>query len=405
MLHQEKQATRNSLSYKLTLIIVGILVGGIIVYGVGYSYIVGRIDDLEDSMLIVQEQIANPQSTQNITNQNVTYVLYENVSLSQIYEQVEDSIVGIRGIIVESGFFGRTIYTQVQGSGFVYNVMGQMVIITNYHVVTNAINITVTFTSGNGYAATVLGTDPYSDLAVLITENTQDEFVPLEIINSSMLIVGNPVIVVGNPYGLTGSLSTGIISALGRTITEEMTGDYPIANVIQTTAPLNPGNSGGPLLDYQGRVIDITTAIVEGSQGVGFAIPSNTILREIEYLVTEGFYDDHSWLGATGIDLSYEIATTMGTNVTSGWLIVQVLNNGPADKADLQGATKQVQIAGERINIGGDIIIAINNERITNRNDLSSYLEEYTLPGHTIDVTIVRNSQIMNIAVKLEKRP
>jgi S1-C subfamily serine protease len=306
---------------------------------------------------------------------------------------------------VQYDVFHRSYYTQVQGSGFVYNFTGEMVIITNYHVVQDTINITVTFINGNGYAATALGSDPYADLAVLSIDAPQSEYSPLEIVSSSTLEVGDPVIAVGNPYGLAGSMTTGIASALGRTITEDMTGGYPIADVIQTSAPINPGNSGGPLLNYQGQVIGITTAIVTDSQGLGFAIPSSTILREIGSLVTKGSYDQHPWLGATGTDMTYEITKAMSASVTYGWLIVQVTTGGPADKAGLQGGTKQVLVAGEYVTIGGDIITAINGARITNGDDLSTYLEEYTLPGQTINVTISRGNQTMTVAVELGTRP
>jgi S1-C subfamily serine protease len=280
-----------------------------------------------------------------------------------------------------------------------------MVIITNYHVVQDTINVTITFINGNGYAATILGSDPYSDLAVLSTNAPQSEYKPLEIVSSSTLEVGDPVIAVGNPYGLAGSMTTGIASALGRTITEEMSGSYPIADVIQTSAPINSGNSGGPLLNYEGQVIGITTAIVSDSQGLGFAIPSSTILREIGSLVTAGSYDQHPWLGAGGTDMTYEIAKATGADVTYGWLIAQVTSGGPADKAGLKGGTQQIAVAGASVTIGGDILIAINGTRITNMDDLSTYLEENTLPSQTINVTIVRSSQAMTLAVELGTRP
>jgi len=396
----------------VTIVIASLVAGGLLGYLTSYLAISGEIDNLRSQLSTVQEQISNLQSTQNITYQNVTYVVEENVtyvlgenaSLSQLYEQLKESVVVIRGVIVQYDFFRRPYYTQVQGSGFVYSFTGQTVIITNYHVVNNAINVTVTFVNGNGCAATVLGSDPYADLAVLSTDAPQSEYKPLEIVGSSTLEVGDPVIAVGNPYGLAGSMTTGIVSALGRTITEEMTGEYPIANVIQTTTPLNPGNSGGPLLNYQGQVVGITTAIVEDSQGVGFAIPSNTILREIEFLVNDGSYNKHPWLGATGIDMTYEIATAMGTNVTYGWLIVQIASGGPADEADLRDGTQQVLVAGEWVTIGGDVIIAINGTRITSLDDLSTYLEEYSSPGQTINVTIVRDSQTMTLEVELGMR-
>jgi S1-C subfamily serine protease len=251
----------------------------------------------------------------------------------------------------------------------------------------------------------VLGSDPYVDLAVLSTDAQQSDYKPLEIVSSSALEVGDPVIAVGNPYGLAGSMTTGLVSALGRTITEEMTGGYAIANVIQTSAPINPGNSGGPLLNYQGQVIGITTAIVSDSQGLGFAIPSSAILREVGSLVTQGSYNNHPWLGATGVDMTYEIAKAMSVNVTYGWLIVQVTSGGPADEANLQGGTEQVLIFGESVTIGGDIIIAINGTRITSMDDLSTFLEEYTSPNQTVDVAMVRDNQTMTLSVKLGTRP
>jgi S1-C subfamily serine protease len=195
-------------------------------------------------------------------------------------------------------------------------------------------------------------------------------------------------------------MTVGIVSALGRTITEDMTGGYPIASVIQTSTAINPGNSGGPLLNYLGQVVGITTAIVSNSQGLGFAIPSNTILREIASLITKGSYNQHPTLGATGTDMTYQIAKAMGTNVTYGWLIVTA-----PSQTSLQGGTSQVLIDGSVVTIGGDIIVGVNGTRITNIDDLSTYLEEHTLPNQTIDVTVVRNNQTLTLVVVLGTRP
>jgi S1-C subfamily serine protease len=364
------------------------------------------MSNLEDQLSVLQEQLANLQATQNVINQNNTYFLADNISLSQLYQQIRDSVVTVRAIEVQYDVFRRPYYTQVQGSGFIYNCTGKMVVVTNYHVVQNTINITVTFVNGNGYAAALLGSDPYADLAVLSTNAPEGEYKPLEIVTTSSLKVGDPVIAVGNPYGLAGSMTTGITSALGRTITEAMTGQYPIANVIQTSAPINPGNSGGPLLNYQGQVIGITTAIVTDSQGLGFAIPSSTILREIGSLVTTGSYNLHPWIGAAGTDMTYEIASVMNVNVTYGWLITQVTSGGPADDAGLRGGTKTVSVAGVSVTIGGDVIIALNDTRITNMDDLSTYLEENTSPNQTVIATTVRNdNQTMSVSITLGTRP
>jgi S1-C subfamily serine protease len=280
-----------------------------------------------------------------------------------------------------------------------------MVIITNFHVVDDAINITVTFKDGNAYAATVLGSDPYADLAVLSTNAPESEFKPLQIVSSSTLRVGDPVVAIGNPFGLTGSMTVGIVSQLGRTISTSTTGGFSIANIIQTSAPINPGNSGGPLLNYLGQVVGITTAIIADSQGLGFAVPSNTILREIGPLVETGSYTQHPWLGVSGTDMNYEIAELMDTDFTYGWLITQVVDNGPADKAGLRGGTEQAQTIGGTVIIGGDITIAIEGTCIVNGDDLSTYLEEHTLPGQTVELTIVRNNQVVILPVELGTRP
>jgi S1-C subfamily serine protease len=231
--------------------------------------IMEEINSLQSQLSALQEQINNIKATTSITY-DITYIIGENVSLSQLFEQVRESVVVIQALVSQT--------VTVQGSGFVYNYSGQIIIITNNHVIDNAININVTFSNGNKYAASVKGSNPNTDVAVLTTNAPQSEYKPLIIVSSSTLKVGDPVIVVGTPYGLPGSMSNGIVSALNRTITVD---EYTLTNIIQTTAPLNPGNSGGPLLNYLGHVVGMATAIVEDSQGIGFAIPSDTILQDI----------------------------------------------------------------------------------------------------------------------------
>jgi S1-C subfamily serine protease len=397
---------RTSTRLLAIVVVVCLVAGGLFGYLNCYFATSTEIDGLQTQVSSLQSQLSYLQLAQSQNYQNVTVVPGETVSVSQLYAQVKDSVVVIRGMMItQYDFFGRGYYSQVQGSGFVYNLTGQMVIVTNNHVVNGAVNITVTFADGNAYPATVLGLDPYAELAVLSSEAPETEYVPLEVLSSSSLHVGDPVMVVGTPYGLTGSMSTGYVSSLGRTLSAETTGGYVIANVIQTTAALNPGNSGGPVLNYQGQVIGIATAIVQDSQGLGFAIPSNTILREINDLVTTGSYDNHPWLGASGVDMTYEIAQVMDTNVTYGWMIAQVTSGGPSDKAGLQSGTEQVTVVDKQVIIGGDIIIAINGARITGIDSLSAYLEEYTLPGQTINLTAIRNNETTIIPLELETRP
>jgi S1-C subfamily serine protease len=397
--HSEKsKTTRFSMAFITTIIVVSLVAGGLLGYSVGNTTSSAGIRDLQNQLSILEEKILNLNSTQNITNENNTYFLGGNVSLSQLYEQVKDSVVVVQGITILYDYFGRPYaYSEVQGSGFVSNLTGQFVIITNYHVVQDAINITVTFTNGDAYAANVTGSDPYADLAVLSANAPQYEYKPLRITSSSTLKVGDPVIAVGTPLGLTGSMTSGIVSALGRTVTVSWS-SYAIADCIQTTAPINPGNSGGPLLNYQGEVVGITsyTATYEGvaAQGLGLAIPSSTILREIEALITNGSYNSHPWLGISGTDMNFETAQEMKTNVTYGVLITQITSGGPAAKAGLQV---------------DDIVIAMNATsiamRIRGMDDLSTFLEEYTSPDLTITITMVRNNQTITLPVKLGTRP
>jgi S1-C subfamily serine protease len=386
-----------------------LLIGGVLGYAVSSLTASSQIHDLQGQVSTLQEQVSDPQSTQNSSSQNNTYLLGENVSLSQLYQQIKSSVVVVQGTTVTTYYtpWGQPYYQygEVQGSGFVYNSTGQLVIVTNYHVVDGASNITITFIDGDAYAAKVIGSDPYADLAVLTSNALQYEYIALTITSSSTLSVGDPVLAIGTPYGLAGTVTSGIVSALGRTITESTTGGYVIADCIQTTTPINPGNSGGPLLNYEGQVIGITTAVVTSSQGIGFAIPSNTILREIQSLITNGSYNNHPALGASGTDMNYRIAEAMKVNVTYGWLIAQVTSGGAADKAGLKGGTTPTQVEGTTITIGGDIITTINDTRITNMDDLSTYLEENTLPGQTINVAIVRNNQTLTLTVELQARP
>jgi S1-C subfamily serine protease len=377
------------------VIFVSLLAGGLLGYAVSYSTLNGRINDLQNQLSTLPSQ-----NVTYIPVENVSYFLDNNISLSQLYSQVKESVVVVQGQVVQYDFFGRPYYSQVQGSGFVYNSTGQIAVVTNYHVVESAINVTVTLSNGDAYSGTVLGSDPYGDLAALSTNAPKSELKPLEIVSSSTLEVGDPVVAVGNPYGLAGSMTTGIVSALGRSLSETTTGGYPIASVIQTSTPINPGNSGGPLLNYRSEVVGITTAIVSNSQGLGFAIPSSTILREIGSLVTSGSYNQHPWLGATGTDMTYDIAQTMGTNVTYGWLVATVTSNN-----GLHGGTKQVTVDNSVVTVGGDVIVGMDGQRIMNLDDLSTYLEEHTLPSQTVNVTIVRSNETMSLSVTLGTRP
>jgi S1-C subfamily serine protease len=304
--------------------------------------------------------------------------------------------------VPEYSFFGALAgYSEQQGSGFVTSVNNQLVIVTNNHVVLDANNITVTFANGSTYPGTVIGSDSLADLAVLTINTMPSGLTPLTIVSSDSLQVGQPVVAVGSPYGLQGTLTTGVISSLGRTLSEsesDGTAGPTIPDTIQTSTPINPGNSGGPLLDYAGEVVGITTAAVSDSNGLGFAIPSATIMRELSTIVSTGTYNDHPSIDATGVDMSYQIAQAMHVDVTYGYLVESVsTQNG------LKGGTTQATILGQNLVIGGDIIISINGTPITNTDSLLSYLEENTSPGQTINFTVVRNGQTQTVPVTIGK--
>jgi S1-C subfamily serine protease len=380
----------------IALLLVGLVAGGLVGYAVSYLDFNGKLDG-------IQAQLQNYSQNAIYGNSTATYVIQSNVSLSNLYQQVKSAVIVVQDIVPNYGLFGGLIgYSLQQGSGFVTKVNEQMVVVTNYHVIEDAINETVTFADGTSFSATVLGSDPRADLAVLSVSSIPNDVTPLTLVSSLSLQVGDPVVAVGSPYGLAGTLTTGVISALGRTIIEDSGSSQgsgqTIPDMIQTSTAINSGNSGGPLIDYAGHVVGITTAAVSNSQGLGFAIPSATVMRELSSLITTGSYDEHPSIGATGTDMNYQIAQAMGTSVTYGWLVESV-----STQTGLKGGTTQVSVLGSRVIIGGDIIIAINGSRITNTDDLLCYLERNTLPGQTASFTVVRNGQTQTASVNIEK--
>jgi S1-C subfamily serine protease len=362
-------------SLLILLFAAGLLAGGLVSFYINYE----QVNSLNSQVANLRSQVSDLKGFQNATYQTIN-IIQNGTSLAALYQSVRDSIVLIQG---------DTSSGTVQGSGFVYTFSGRTVVLTNYHVVEGTTGLSVTFSDGNGYSATVLGTDPYSDLAVLSVNALSSEFKPVNIVSSSTLGVGESVIAIGNPYGLVGSLTTGVVSALGRTITEDTAGGFAIANIIQTSTPINPGNSGGPLLNAAGNVVGITTAIVSDSQGLGFAIPSDTILREISSLITNGYYTGHAYLGVTGEDMDYSLAQQYGASVTYGWRIASVVGGGPSDG---------------KLNVG-DIVIALNNQTIRNNDDLATYLEEHTLPGDSVVISVFRGNSQIDVTVVLAARP
>ena len=383
-----KKVRRFSALMIVALVLVGLVAGGLIGYVVSYSVFDAKLNSIYAG------------SGGNFTQYpNAVFLLGDNVSLSSLYDQVKSSVVVIQDLEPQYMFGHLAGYGIQQGSGFITEVDNQQVIVTNNHVIADAINVTVTFANGNSYPAQVLGADPKADLAVLSITPMPSGLTPLTLANSDTLEVGDPVVAVGSPYGLSGTLTTGVVSALGRTITEDSStsqNGQTIADIIQTSTAINPGNSGGPLITYGGEVVGITTAGISNSQSLGFAIPSETILRELPSLVSSGSYNQHPSINAVGTDMNYQIAQAMGTSVTYGWLVEQVsTQNG------LKGGSTQATVLGSNVMLGGDIITAINGQRITNTDDLLSYLEQHILPGQTVNFTVVRNGQTQIVAVNI----
>jgi S1-C subfamily serine protease len=389
---------RSTIAVFLALVlIVGLIGGGLIGYALSYNEFNGKINALQSQL-----QNLPPPNATYVSYPSTAYILGDNVTLAGLYGQVKSSVVVIQGLVPQySMFFHQLLgYGTQQGSGFITLVNNQPVVVTNNHVMLDTINVTVTFANGDSYTAKEVGSDPLADLAVLTINAIPSDLQPLNLTSSSTLQVGDPVVAVGSPYGLSGTLTTGVISALGRTITEtdgsSQSSGINIPDVIQTSTAINPGNSGGPLIDYRGNVVGITTAAVSSSQGLGFAIPSETIMREITTLYTTGSYDKHPTINAAGTDMDYSIAQTIGTNVTYGFLVESVsTQNG------LKGGTTQVNAGAEQVTIGGDIIIGINGTTIVNTDSLLSYLEQHTLPGQTVDFNIVRNGQAQTVSVTI----
>jgi S1-C subfamily serine protease len=403
---QPKPSRRSHRNRLLAAAVVAIiacsLFAGVFGYYVGNMNSSSKLSSLQNQVTDLQNQIASLSSTSS-NSSGITQAAPENVSLSALYNEVKNSVVVITD--TQSSSF-------VEGSGFIDDLSGRMVVVTNNHVIASGTGISVTFANGDGYSATVLGADPYADLAVLSVNNAPaSEFQPLQVVASSTLTVGDFVAAVGSPFGLAGSMTTGIVSALGRTIQETSAGNYPISDVIQFSAPINPGNSGGPLLNAAGQVVGINTAGIENSQnggtaqGLGFAISSDTIIREINSLASNGSYTTYPYMGIGVQDNSYDIAAQESYKVTYGLLVEQVVSGGPAAKAGLKAGSTQVTIDGTQILVGGDIITAINGTRIVNEDELSTYLAENTLPNQTINLTIIRDGNTMNIPLVLGTRP
>lgn len=321
------------------------------------------------------------------------------LSLTEIFERSELGVVSIT--VTKSSEQGDT---NAVGSGFVFDKAGH--IITNNHVVENTKKISVTFIDGTSYNAEVVGTDPYADIAVIQLDVNPEKLHPLPIGDSSKLRVGEQITAIGNPFGLSGSMTSGIVSQLGRLLPAQGT-NFSISDVIQTDTAINPGNSGGPLLNMRGEVVGINTAIYSGDgsfSGVGFAIPSDTVLKIVPTIIKEGKYL-HPWVGITSFDISPDLAKILSLEDAKGILIMTVVKDSPADKAGLRGSSQTTVIDGIEYKIGGDIVLSIDGNEVRKIEDILTHLQREKNVGDKLNLEILRDGKTMNITVDLEKRP
>jgi S1-C subfamily serine protease len=365
----------------------------------------------QSSSTITQQSVSSDTNRTSFKNTALlsTARATQSTNLRTIFKQVENSIVQITSKLpaaAPNALNPQTPNTTALGSGFVYDNKGH--IITNGHVVGDAKTVDVTFVNGNRYTAKVIGTDVYGDIAVLqISQNTtrQQQLLsslkPLVIGNSSNLEVGDQVIAIGNPFGLSDTMTTGIVSGVGRLLPG--TG-FSIPNAIQTDAPINPGNSGGPLLNMQGEVIGMNTAILSGTDtfsGIGFAIPSNAITKTVPSLIEKGHFV-HPYLGLSGATLTSDFAENLTGSSTNlkGVYVDTITKNGPADKAGVHGSTVD-QYAKKH---PGDIIVGVDGHNITTIDDLISYVDQHRSAGDNITLTVYRNGHTIDLKATLSAR-
>ncbi len=324
----------------------------------------------------------------------------------RVYKEVGPSVVNITTRVVEYTFFFGPVPSEGAGSGFLWDREGH--IVTNYHVIEGAQSIEVSFSEEDVMPAKVVGADPLNDLAVLKVERVPPGLIPLSerLGDSDTLQVGQRAIAIGNPFGrFDRTLTAGVISALNRTL--ETGENRRLRRAIQTDAAINRGNSGGPLLDGDGRLIGVNTAIYSPSgtsAGIGFAIPVNTVKRVVPVLIELGRYP-HPWLGAIGYAITPRLAQALHLPVDQGLLIARIYRGSPAHKAGLRGATRQVVIGNSLVLIGGDIIVAVDGQPVKDWDELEDYLELEKQVGDTVTLTILRDGQEMQVEVTLEEAP
>ena len=316
-------------------------------------------------------------------------------SLIDIFEKSEESIVQVSVLRGESD--------GGMGSGFVYSDEGY--VITNQHVVQDAEKVMITFLDGEAYIGNVVGSDRDLDIAVVKVQPTNTYLQPIKIGDSSKLKVGEKIAAIGNPFGLSGSMTSGIVSQMGRLLPQES--GYSIPDVIQTDAAINPGNSGGPLINMKGEVVGINTAIQSATgefSGIGFAVPSNTVKKVVPVLIEKGEFS-HPWMGISGTDVDPELAEVRDLKSSKGFLVVSVIEGSPAEAAGLLGVTETEEIDGREFALDGDIILSIDGETVRKISDILVHLQREKSVGDEMILTVNRNGEMLELTMVLEERP
>ncbi len=383
-----------SLSSFLSALIGGVLVAVILLAS-------GSGGSSRTTTVLQQAPLASPS--------NASVKQTSTLSPSQIYKRDAPGVVFIRSMIVQRAsspfnLFGQQQKQQGQatGSGIVIDKKGT--ILTNAHVIDGAVKVTVQFGDKNLVDARVIGKDASDDLALLKVPTDGLSLDPLPLGDSGAAQVGDPTIAIGNPFGLDRTLTTGVVSALQRAITAP--NGFTINNVIQTDAPINPGNSGGPLLNAAGQVIGVNSQIEtgggQGSVGIGFAVPSNTAQRVIPELERTGRVQE-AYLGLTSLTIDGSLAS-LHLPVSSGALVQNVQSRSAAAQAGIRGGSSQMDVGGNQLAVGGDIIVKIDGQTIGNSQDLASAVAGHK-PGDHVKITVLRNGKQMGLTVTLGTRP
>ena len=370
--------------------LVGAALGAMIVITIFTVFFISPPESIKSTIDVSEkDEIQNEKSISHYSN---------NLSLSEIFEISEPGVVRVNVQRTSSvdGVGGV-------GSGFVFDKKGH--IITNAHVVNEATKVVVTFLDGRSYNAEIIGVDEYTDIAVIKVNADLSLLQPVLLGDSSTLKVGEKIAAIGNPFGLSGSMTSGIVSQLGRLLPTE--NQYSIPDVIQTDAAINPGNSGGPLLNMMGGVVGINTAIQSATgefTGVGFAIPSQTVAKIVPTLIENGEYK-HPWIGVSGRDIDPDLARVLEVTDAIGFLIVTVVEDSPASKAGLIGSEKTIEVEGVNYPIGGDIILAVDGIEVRQIDDILIHLQRAKSIGDEMVLEVLRDNRTTNITIILQERP